>query len=245
MIYHPRTEWQTAAQPVTGPILDRAPLVDMVYHYPGSGPNAKYNNPVIVLRAMQNDYLTNRGYSLGYNWAIDPKGDIWEIRGFDIRSAATGGWNTQSVATMFLVPGIEQASRAQLDAAVELHKECNRRWTKALRTKGHFQCGTTATPCPGAGIKFQLPVINDMVYADPVPAPVPPFGDDMKTILIYTPGNPVQVAWDGITAVGISSPEMLDAGQRNGVYPPGDPIAVTANELQQIISQCCVRPFNL
>lgn len=171
MIYHPRTGW-VAARPVTGPPLEWDKVVDVIYHDPGS--NILENDPARQIRNMHHSYLDNpkRGYSLGYNWCIDLRGEVWEVRGFDIRSAATGGYNTQSVAIQFLVDSGNMATEAQLTSAVEMHKRCEHRARRKLGVFGHFQKGTTQTSCPNA-IKSQLEIIRRRVTEiSPTPAPI-------------------------------------------------------------------------
>lgn len=182
MIYHKRSEWELPNQPVKGPALNPSGIVDMMYHYPGAKPLANFSDPIKALRNGQNSYLTDpkRGYSYGYNWVIDLNGEVWEVRGWDIQSAATGGYNGKSVATQFLVPGENPANEKQLAAAVELHLETERRFGKKLGVYGHYQKGTTVTPCPGNGIRSQLPELERRIHA-PKPAQVPvlpPVGDD-------------------------------------------------------------------
>jgi len=180
---HKRSEWQTSSQPVTGPAYPKSRIRDVLYHYPGGGTLASYQNPVAKLRAMQNDYLTspNRGYSLGYNFCIDLVGEVWEVRGTDIKSAATGGYNDFSTAVQFFVPGVQPASLVQLTTAVELHKHLENFHGKELGVFGHFQKGTTTTPCPGEGIKLQLPTIETWVHGEPIPPiPPPPFDPNSR-----------------------------------------------------------------
>lgn len=192
MIYKPRTAWQKPTQPVTGPkAVPVGNLVDVVYHYPGASASSAplWNYPVARLQSMQADYLANRGYSLGYNWGIDLEGVVWEIRGFDIKSAATGGYNDKSVTILFMLPGTQGANKAQLYAATELHREIERRANKRLGVAGHFQRGTTATPCPGAGVIVQLPSLDRMIHAAPEPEPTPnpdPFvGEDEDMFYVF------------------------------------------------------------
>lgn len=171
----PRAAWQRPSQPVTGPAYPTATVRDVVYHYPGSPAGTGYPDPAASLRAMQNDYLTSRGYSLGYNFVIDPPGIVWQVRGVDIKSAATGGYNDHSVAVQFLVPGQQRANGAQIASAVQLHRWLEAHHGRPLGVAGHYQRGTTATPCPGDGIKSQLPEIERLVRAPTTPPEDPMF----------------------------------------------------------------------
>jgi len=174
LVFHDRTEWQLATMPVTGPRYPMSTIVDVLYHYPGGGSAGSFAMPIAKLRAMQADYVRNRDYSLGYNFCIDMKGEVWEVRGVDIKSAATAGYNDKSVAVQFFVPAQDPANDAQMATAIELHQWLENLHGRRLGVFGHYQKGTTATPCPGAGIKPQLPIIDQMAHKPKPPSPPPP-----------------------------------------------------------------------
>ena len=169
MILHPREDWQLSSNPVTGPkLVNLGGYVDNVVHYPGAGPNADFTDPVKTLRAIQRDYTTNRNYSIGYSFAIDLEGEVWELRGTDITPAATAGYNTKGLATFFLVPGQQKANNKQVETFVELHWILEIRVAHSLGIYGHRNKGTTATVCPGTGIYEQLPLFRELVARPPV-----------------------------------------------------------------------------
>jgi hypothetical protein len=170
---HPREDWQLASQPVTGPTYPST-IIEVVYHYPGASAGTSFAYPAARLRAMQSDYLRNRGYSLGYSYAIDPYGEAWEIRGVDIKPAATAGYNHAGCAVQFMVPGQQPASEVQIGAAVELHKWLEKHHGRSLGVTGHKFRGTTSTPCPGVGVTAQLGEIERRVRYVPPPVPPPP-----------------------------------------------------------------------
>ena len=60
------------------------------------------------LRNMQAYFLSAKGYSLCYNFAVATNGTIWEIRGFTNRNAANAGDNS----------AVEAAGRRR-DAAID------------------------------------------------------------------------------------------------------------------------------
>ena len=61
---------------------------------------------IIRLRNSQASYLANRGYSSGYNSKIAPDGDEWEVRGYDIRSAANGCLDVNLAGFAIQIPTI-------------------------------------------------------------------------------------------------------------------------------------------
>ena len=92
-LYYPRSHWQNPLQPVTGP-GPKGVRGTWVIHYPG---NNGFHEPlsddemIEYCRRMQNDYVTNRGYSIGYSFIVSQSGLAYEARGFDINNAANRG----------------------------------------------------------------------------------------------------------------------------------------------------------
>lgn len=95
---HPREEWQTSALPVEGPEMRLDWLEFVTIHYNGvaedlDGDDDVYQDADAIDRirnVQEYSYYTNDGVSAGYNSYISPDGDEWEIRGHDIRNAASG-----------------------------------------------------------------------------------------------------------------------------------------------------------
>ena len=93
MQIRPRTEWQTSSQPITGPAPTGAER-DWIIHYPGSDSTQPQTDAEMpqYLRNLQNYFVTSKGYSSCYNFAVcNATGSVWEIRGFDYRNAANSG----------------------------------------------------------------------------------------------------------------------------------------------------------
>lgn len=189
MIYHKRNEWVLPSQPVTGPASNWNKIDRIVVHYPG-GTIKKPYNPITLLRGWQNQYLNKKPpYSLGYNWAIDENGDVWEIRGYDIKCAANVEVNEVSVAIKFIVNNAEPANEAQLAACRELVQTIWDRKGVELPIVSHASQATnsTHTPCPGAGIRKQM---DEGLLLPTSPPEVTPGKIGKAMIIEYLPGTP-------------------------------------------------------
>src|SRR5262245_7339439 len=113
----PRSSWQSAAYPVTGPSSQPSQWRYNTLHWPGG--NINVADPGGTLRGMQQSWVTSKGYSLGYNFAVFPDGSAWEVRGFDIRCAANGSQdvNIPGVAILMAVPDVStDPTRAMEDS---------------------------------------------------------------------------------------------------------------------------------
>lgn len=198
MIYHRRQEWQSSTQPVTGPAMPKDAISRIVIHYPGADfTDLDFNNDglvngadsIVVLRQMQAQYLRKSPpYSLGYNWMIDTSGEVWEIRGFDIKCAANSEVNGSSVAIIILVDDQDAANEAQIIATRELIAQI-RDWKNLklpIVTHASVATNSTHTPCPGKGITPQ--VIGGVFEPVTVP-PVTPGKIGKAMIIEWAPGT--------------------------------------------------------
>jgi N-acetylmuramoyl-L-alanine amidase len=169
----PRTDWQSAAQPVVGPRMVLSTVTMFPAHYTAASTVPADTAP--YLRAIQNDYTVNRGYSIGYNFAVDRAGVAWELRGFDIKCAANKGANEVTIAVLCLVNGAEAMNAAMVDTFRQLGAEAQRRVGTSLLVVGHRDIGATA--CPGDGIYGQVVRGELEPASNPVPKPEPPNPD--------------------------------------------------------------------
>jgi hypothetical protein len=161
--YHQREAWQSPDQPVSGPSMDLLALRYITIHYNGDTRDLS-GDYAAVLRAMQNSYLSSRGYSLGYNSGISPDGDEWEIRGLDFRAASNGcqDVNVPAYTIQITLPTptshptdeqIEGARRAIARVRAAAQAAGN---SHELILNGHRDvrplCGSGGTACPGEPI---------------------------------------------------------------------------------------------
>ena len=142
-------------------------------HYNGgnlnlNGSDGKYQDTDFaqILRNMQNDYVRNRGYSLGYNSAVAPDGDEWEIRGQQYRAASNGCRTVNIKAYTIIVPIAHinaNLNAAQIQGVKNVVKRI-RALAKAagnnrkLYINGHGDVRATCpdksgTACPGPAIR--------------------------------------------------------------------------------------------
>lgn len=223
---HPRTEWQSAAQPVTGPALDWSKITGWVFHYTGAmdvpTPDDIGQSQAQIpawLRASQNDYLKNRNppYSLGYSEMIDGWGDEWEIRGEDIKPAATLNHNDR-YAFLFYVDGPDAMNDKQLASVAQriAHLERKHFGGRDMPIDGHRHLGATA--CPGNGIAAQITSgeVRRRINAIKHPLqPIPP-GDDMALLIQPDDGDPAVFSVAGTLATWVHDPAALDVARLLG-----------------------------
>jgi hypothetical protein len=153
--FHDRTEWQDPAYPVSSSSwMDINALSYITLHYIGAD-GVNLSDIPQFLRNAQLDYVVNRGYSLGYNSAVDEDGEEWEIRGFDYRCAANGtqATNIPSYSIVLLLPNTWSVPpTAQIDGVRNLVSKI--RATAAAAGNGDFleingHRDLKPTSCPG------------------------------------------------------------------------------------------------
>lgn len=193
---HARETWQDPSYPVFGPIDDSRNNDTVVIHYTAADdlidgdPGEHAENLPAYMRAMQKSYVLNRGYSLGYLFAVDWLGGIWQIRGWEYQSAANLNHNAHTVPILMLVDGADGAT-AEAAASVRLIvAEAQRRAGVRLAIVGHGQLSGAATACPGAGLLAQIKAgafYPSVPVTPPVPdVPVQPVeGDELMEAIFY------------------------------------------------------------
>ena len=176
---HERSVWMDPAFPITGPATQWARIDTNVAHYTAADdlidgdPGEHASDLPAYLRAIQRSYVTNRGYSVGYWFAVDWLGGVWQLRGFEFMSAANKGWNERTAPVLFLVDGADRLTREAALSGAYGYREVERR---ALRIIGsprpHSAIGSTS--CPGDGIRRDIAEgLLEPIDPPPTPAPDP------------------------------------------------------------------------
>lgn len=165
--FHPRESWQDPKYPVFGPLDDPTNNDTIVIHYTAADdlidgdPGEHAENLPAYMRAMQRSYVLNRGYSLGYLFAVDWLGGVWQIRGWEYQSAANAGHNGHTWPILVLVDGADEATPEAVRSVQLIGYEAQRRANRPQVVKGHGQLRVetgvgTPTACPGAGLQAQV-----------------------------------------------------------------------------------------
>lgn len=173
---HTRDEWEDPAYPVDGPRAIWENITTVALHYTGADdvidgdPGEAWDRMDDYLRAIQQSYVTQRGYSVGYMFAVDQRGHVWQLRGWEYKSAANRGWNHCTLPILFLVDGGDMASPMAVRSANLVITEGERRAGRRLVVKPHKDIGATA--CPGVGITAQQRAgVFHSVVVNPPPKP--------------------------------------------------------------------------
>lgn len=146
-----RASWEPAKFPVEGPPFRFWLVNTLAVHY-----TADDRIPSDVgryLANIQQSYVTRRGYSIGYNAAIDRDGVCWELRGTTFKCAANKGYNDMSFAVLMLVDGQDEAN-PKMVARMRQLVGAVRSICPDVKIVGHRDIGSTA--CPGIGLYSQV-----------------------------------------------------------------------------------------
>jgi hypothetical protein len=181
----PHTEWEDPKMPVKGPVPTKSKITTIPAHYTAMA--VVPDNTKVVLRSIQRDYTVNRHYSIGYNFAIDKAGAVWECRGVKIKCAANVKCNDFTMAVLCLVDGSQPMNAKMVKSFKELGAYLQDYFGRSLQVVGHRDIGATA--CPGDGIYAQVKAGKLTPGTTPTPTPPKPQkpqpGDDSMTIRIF------------------------------------------------------------
>jgi hypothetical protein len=212
------------ALPVTGPPIDWSRIDTIVIHYTASKDCPEGDDRQAYgafLRAMQRDYTTNRGYSLGYSVAVATVGESWGIRGDDLKPAATKDHNDHTFAILVTVDGDAEASPAAVVEVRRLVAEAEQRAGRTLKIVGHGELGATA--CPGAGLRRQIVADVFRPVAPPPPPPPSPSTEQHRMFVIVgnadNRNDPRRWFYDGFRCRHITEQDFNEARILGWLHP--------------------------
>lgn len=203
----PRSAWTTARNGRAGRPMSASRMFGVAIHYPAAG-NVTYRGRTreqvaALLRGWRSFHVNTRGWAdIGYNFAIDGQGRIWDLTGFNIGAHAGAIGNPTRVGVLFIVGNNEQPSAAMLAAFRDLRAHVVARYPKATAVEGHQQVPGNATACPGAPI---MALIRSGELTKP-PTPDAP----------ATRGRRIDRALEGLKAEIQRLKKARDAAKRNG-----------------------------
>ena len=155
-------------------------LTHIVTHWPGDSRVLANIDSASLLRAWQKYHIDVRGWrDIGYNYAIDQAGRVWEGRGWNVGGHVLADENTRSVGFLFMLGNTEKPTDAMLNSAARLAHEFVERdkLGRKLDYVGHSDWANKV--CPGPFIypwthAGMLPITAPLVAVTPLPvAPAP------------------------------------------------------------------------
>ena len=151
--YMHRAAWG-AKPPLGRPVVLLASRVDtIVYHYTASNADeqADHANCAQRVRGIQIYHQKVKGWNdIAYNFVVCKHGFIFEGRGIENKSAATGADNDHTLAVCFLgddTAGRDDVTPKGREALVEITRWIRQRRPAARYLKGHRDFMSTS--CPG------------------------------------------------------------------------------------------------
>ena len=192
MMFISRSDWGAREPRATTQIDSTA---NIVIHYEGNESAGDVN----AVQAIQNYHMDRNGWNdIAYSFLINQNGDIYEGRGWGLRSAANGSvaTNRDRYAICFLIGADTPPSELALQAARDLISMARGAVENPRDITGHRD--HIATSCPGQPLydliqtgafepDFGQVFINDVPVVENVPAP-----------------NPLAELADGVLSVGES-----------------------------------------
>lgn len=163
----PRSTWTSTAKGFTrisNRRLTPSRIQWLIGHYPAMGNITIGNNPSLAsscqrLRGWRNLHVGTNGWAdLGYPYAIDQAGRIFEGAGDTHAAAHTIGQNFTGLAVLFIVGNNERPSAKARAAfrALGRHLRATKFSNMRTRARGHQQFPGNATACPGQPIMRDL-----------------------------------------------------------------------------------------
>jgi hypothetical protein len=221
----PRSRWTSTAP--GGATQDADDQQGIAVHWPGSTTDRYGSLPesavIRLLNGWRDFHVNGRGWSdIGYNYAIDPDGRIWELRGMNRIGAHSASdenpdANDNFVGVLFILGDREQVPSVMIQAFRWLRERILNRFPKGKQVKGHREVPGAQTTCPGEQVMEIMAQLDDEFVPVPdKPEPEDPKEDGDMAEPIYRIGKSVHFRIYGDQAVNMPQ-EDVDIHVKNGV----------------------------
>lgn len=144
----PRSAW--GAREPSSPLkpFDNSKLTHIVAHWPGSKAAALSTNTAVHLRGYQKWHMEGRKWrDIGYNYAVDAAGRVYELRGWNVGGHVLGSENSRSVGIIFVLGSKQEMTPEMRNSGHALAQWIERKAGKRLKKIGH--CDWADKNCPG------------------------------------------------------------------------------------------------
>lgn len=149
-----RSAWTSAPNARIGRPLDPTVVTALTIHYPADGAvtlcGLTEDDVAQRLRAYRDHHISANGWlDIGYNYAIDGSGRIWDLTGDHVGAHAGPAGNPTSIGVLLLVGDEESPSPAMVASFTDLRAAKLAQYPRAVNVQGHQQVRGASTACPG------------------------------------------------------------------------------------------------
>jgi hypothetical protein len=139
--------------------------IGVVIHHSVTGEGTTQESVSSILRGID-DFHRRKGWGgIGYNFAVDHRGRIYEARGMDVVGVHASGSNTGHYGICFIGNSDKHITAAAVNAIQELVNYLQIHSKKKLRVVGHRDVNQTG--CPGSKLytrikngRFEIPYVK-------------------------------------------------------------------------------------
>lgn len=151
----PRSAWTKTSNGRAGRPLDKSRVVGIAVHYPAAGSaNLSALTKTQVASRLEgwrklHTSAPRNWADIGYNFAVDGAGRIWDLTGYNIGAHAGATGNPTRVGVLFVIGDTEKPTTKMLEAFAALRAHILKSYPKATKIEGHQQVPGNQTSCPG------------------------------------------------------------------------------------------------
>ncbi len=169
----PRSAW-TPTAPAGHLRRGTDEVTHFLIHWPAMGrvigANLTEAQVIARLNAWRDQHIRNGWGDNGYNFAIDQRGVIWEVRGAHRTGAQARNFNSASIGVVLIIGEGETPSAAMVASVHGLRAHLRTTYTRMTHMMGHRDAPGQATACPGP---HAMPALNAAPASTPA-APAAP-----------------------------------------------------------------------
>lgn len=156
-----------------------------VLHWVGNGgmsQSPSHEDTCATLRGIQTYEMSREYVDIAYNFAVDPAGRVYELRGWDLRSGANGttSSNAHAWAIVYVAgPGVSLTDQAR-QSLRELTRQGAARHGAVSYVRPHR--AVVATQCPGDELAAFCADLSASLRDGGAPAPTGPSGGSQAVV---------------------------------------------------------------
>jgi hypothetical protein len=149
-----RTDWGAGRLTAYTSTIKPANRTGIIIHHSVTAQGTDQASVGSILRTIDKFHRSKGWGGIGYNFAVDHAGRVYEARGRDVIGVHAAGSNTANFGICFIGNSDKKVSDKAVAAIAKLVEDLQNASGKKLRVQGHRQVNSTG--CPGSKLFAEI-----------------------------------------------------------------------------------------
>jgi hypothetical protein len=149
-----RTDWGAGRLTAYTSTIKPANRTGIIIHHSVTGQGTDISSVSSILRTIDGFHRRKGWGGIGYNFAVDHQGRVYEARGRDIIGVHAAGSNTANFGICFIGNSDKKLNPKAVAAVAKLVEDLQNAAGKNLKVQGHRDVNSTG--CPGSKLYTEI-----------------------------------------------------------------------------------------